>query len=116
MNYELENTLNNFESIYLAEEKCKEILIQIKDFQSSLSDDYEIILILPTTPLFITGISYKNPDLIIFYGLSNGLEARIIQHMSQLNFLITSRKREDFTKPANKIGFILPVSEHPDVQ
>lgn len=112
MNHELSATLNHFESVYLAEEKCKEILAQVQDYQSSLSDEYETNLILPTAPIFVTGISYKNPDLIIFYGFSNNQEARVIQHMSQLNFLITANKRADFSKPANKIGFIAPAPKH----
>ena len=42
--------------------------------------------------------------MLYFYGFVNGKDAQLIQHVSQLNFLITSVEREDKTKPARRIG------------
>lgn len=56
----------------------------------------------------VTDIGYQNPDILYFYGFVDGKEAQLIQHISQLNFLITSIEKEDKEKPARRIGFALP--------
>lgn len=48
---------------------------------------------------------YSNPSLIHFYGECNNNEAHLIQHISQLNFLLTSVPRSNSNKPARRIGF-----------
>ena len=55
--------------------------------------------------MIVTSVGYQNPDMLYFYGFVNGKDAQLIQHVSQLNFLITSVEREDKTKPARRIGF-----------
>ena len=57
---------------------------------------------------FALGAGYQNPDILYFYGLVNGKKSQLIQHASQLNFLLTSVEREDKTKPARRIGFANP--------
>ena len=50
-------------------------------------------------------IGYQNPDILYFYGYVNGKTSQLIQHISQLNFLITSVEKEDKSKPPRRIGF-----------
>lgn len=52
-------------------------------------------------------IGYANPSTLIFYGTVGGQEATLIQHMSQLNFLLMSVPKADPEKPARRIGFAL---------
>lgn len=89
----------------------KLIMKQIEKFQEQLNPDEEVVLLLAsfgqTIRLYVTDISYANPSLIFFYGYieGKGVEAQLIQHVSQLNFLITSDKKIDDSKPARRIGF-----------
>lgn len=93
-----------------ADWKYEKIVEQIKDFQNGLDSEHEVALLLAsfgsTITLTVTDIGYQNPDLLYFYGYINGKEAQLIQHTSQLNFLLTSVERADKTKPARRIGFL----------
>lgn len=95
---------------YLADWKYEKIMEQIHDFEKSLDNDHEIALRLTSfgysVTMIVTDISYQNPDMLYFYGLVKGKESQLIQHSSQLNFLITSVEREDKSKPARRIGFV----------
>lgn len=88
----------------LADWKYEKIMEEIHDFEENLDEEHEIALKLTSfgssTTMIVTSISYQNPDMLYFYGFVNGKDAQLIQHASQLNFLITSVEREDKTKPA----------------
>lgn len=96
----------------LSDWKYEVISKQIEEFQNNLDEEHEIALQLAsfgTSILMqVTSISYQNPDLFYFYGFVNGKYSQLIQHSSQLNFLLTSIEREDKSKPARRIGFELP--------
>lgn len=98
----------------LADWKYENVVEQIKGFQDQLDEDHEVGLLLTafgTSVLMqVTDIGYQNPDLLYFYGYVNGTKAQLIQHSSQLNFLLTSVEKEDKSKPARRIGFELPGS------
>lgn len=93
-----------------ADWKYEKIMEQIRDFEETLDNEHEIALMLASFGSSITmsvfEIGYQNPDILYFYGFVNGTEAQLIQHMNQLNFLLTSVEREDKSKPARRIGFI----------
>ena len=57
----------------------------------------------------VTEISYKNPVLIIFKGYVNGRMSTLIQHINQLNFLLTTIEILP-NKPKRKIGFTIEES------
>lgn len=112
---DLKSTVSLAESISirdydLADWKYEKIMEQIRDFEDTLDAEHEVALKLASfgssVTMIITEISYQNPDLLYFYGFVNGTDAQLIQHMSQLNFLLTSVEREDKSKPARRIGFI----------
>ena len=94
---------------HLADWKYENIMKQIQDFEKTLDDEHEIALRLASfgssITMIVTDIGYQNPEILYFYGFVNGKEAQLIQHTSQLNFLITSVEKEDETKPARRIGF-----------
>ncbi|MCM1181481.1 MAG: DUF6173 family protein, partial [Clostridium sp.] len=83
---------------------------QIHEFEKTLDSEHEIALKLASfgssITMSVTEIGYQNPDILYFYGFVNGTEAQLIQHMNQLNFLLTSVELEDKSKPARRIGFI----------
>lgn len=95
----------------LADWKYEKIQKQIQEFEKKLDSEHEISLKLisfsSSITMIVTDIGYQNPDLFYFYGSINGKEAQIIQHASQLNLLIASVEKEDKSKPARRIGFIV---------
>ena len=52
----------------------------------------------------VVQVSYENPVLMIFKGFVSGREATLIQHINQLNFMLTSVEKEP-DRPKRKIGF-----------
>lgn len=98
-----------------ADWKYEKLTEQIIEFEKELDNEHEIALNLAsfgsTITMLVTDISYQNPDILYFYGTVNGKDATLIQHISQLNFLLTSVERADKTKPARRIGFSLSSDE-----
>lgn len=86
----------------------------IEEYQSTLDDEHEVGLLLTnfgqSILMQVCEISYEESVLLIFKGYVNGKYSTLIQHVSQLNFLITSVEKEP-DKPKRKIGFIHPDSE-----
>ena len=91
------------------------ILKRIKEFQDELDDEHEVALQLASfgqsITLAVTDIGYSNPSTLVFYGYVNGRPATLIQHMSQLNFLLLSVQKQDPGKPPRRIGFELPTED-----
>lgn len=82
----------------------------IADFESNLDDNTEVALQLAafgqSIVMQVTRIGYSNPSLIHFYGYVNGMKSELVQHVSQLSFLLTTAPKMDPEKPAKRIGFI----------
>lgn len=95
----------------MADYSYEVIMERIKEFEDELDDDHEIAVQLAsfgTSILMnVTDIGYSNPSTLVFYGFVNGQRATLIQHMSQLNFLLLAAKKADPEKPARRIGFAL---------
>ncbi len=54
----------------------------------------------------IEAVGYKDPYLIFFYGhLEDGSPIQLIQHVSQISFVLIALKRNDPEKPKTPIGF-----------
>lgn len=86
-----------------------EILKQyIEEFQNSLDSEHEVGMLLTNFGknilLRVTYISYESPVLMIFKGFVNDKESTLVQHVGQLNFLLTSVEKEP-NRPKRKIGF-----------
>ncbi len=93
----------------LADWKYEKIMKEIFDFEQQLDDQHEIALNLASFGsnilLNVVHIEYQNPDILYFFGYVNGTYSQLIQHVSQLNFLLTSVPKDDPTKPPRRIGF-----------
>lgn len=88
----------------------EQLVDEIKNFDNSLDDEYEVGVKLitygNTYQFYLTDIGYHNPYLIYFYGeLSDGSPIQLIQHVSQINFVLIKLKKQDPEKPKRKIGF-----------
>ena len=90
------------------------IMEEIKKFEEQLDEDHEVLIRLASFGqsilMAVTDIRYANPTTLIFDGLVNGKEASLIQHVSQLNFLLLSEEKADPNAEPRRIsiGFALP--------
>lgn len=93
----------------LADYTYEIIMERIKEFEDTLDNEHEVAVKLAafgqSITMSITDIGYSNPSTLIFYGYVGNQPATLIQHMSQLNFLLIPTKRVDPQKPKHKIGF-----------
>lgn len=83
----------------------------ILDFQYSLDNEHDVGVMLTnfgsSILMEVTEIGYEESVLMIFKGYVNGRMSTLIQHVSQLNFLLTSVPK-DPEIPKRQIGFIAP--------
>lgn len=86
----------------------------IQDFEATLDKDHEVGLMLThfgqSVTMVVEEIGYEESVLMVFKGTVNGMPATLIQHVSQLNFLLTSVPCEPDV-PKRKIGFSAPQAE-----
>ena len=95
----------------MADWKYEKLKEQIEELQENLPDTVDVCIQLASFGesilMIVDDIGYQNPDLLYFYGTVNGNEAQLIQHISQLNFLlVTQPKPEPQAKP-KRIGFAI---------
>lgn len=113
----LNNVLSETETVTAAVQKDDStakwqfdyICEQIKAFESKLDNDHEVALFLTnfgqSIILNVTKISYQDPCLIYYYGTVNGQQCQLVQHISQINFLLMAVEKELPQEPPRRIGF-----------
>lgn len=83
----------------------------IQEFEASLDDEHEVALRLTnfgsSITMSVVDIGYEESVLLVFKGYINGQYSTLIQHVSQLNFLLTSVPK-DPDRPKQRIGFAVP--------
>lgn len=94
----------------MADWQYEVILKEIKDFEKDLDNDHEVALKLASfgqsITMSVTEIGYQNPCLIYYYGYVNGKYCQLIQHVSQISFLMIAEPKSDPLKnPRRVIGF-----------
>ena len=98
-----------------ADWKYKKIVEQIREFEAELDDEHEVALRLASfgtsIVMTVTDIGYQNPDMLYFYGIVNGKGAQLIQHISQLNFLLLAIEKQTPSAPPRRIGFALDAED-----
>ena len=105
----LDNLIKASRDPKLADFQYECLMEYIDDFEKSLNDNEELALKLAcfgqTIILNVTAIGYHNPSIIQFCGYSDGNYCELIQHVSQLNFLLMSVPKSEPDQPARRIGF-----------
>lgn len=85
------------------------IMERIQEFENDLDDEHEVAIKLASfgqsVTLSVTDVGYSNPYTLVFYGYVGDQPATLIQHMTQLNFLLLAVKKADPEKPPRRIGF-----------
>ena len=120
MNFDFNKVIKNiqvpdFDNIYIpsqhmwADTQFEILKEQIQNYEESLDSEHEVGIMMTnfgqSVIMRVTYISYKDPVLIIFTGFINGQESVLIQHINQLNFLLTKVTKES-DEPKRRIGFI----------
>ena len=99
----------------LADYLYEVILEQIKEFEGGHDCEHEAAVKLASfgqsITMSVTGLGYSNPSTLIFYGYVGDQPATLVQHISQLNFLLLSVKKPDPSKPPRRIGFERPTED-----
>lgn len=98
----------------MAEYAVDAIYKEIADFEASLDEDHEMAMRIVGGPagvcLHVREIYRHGNDKLVFDGVdSDGSPLRLVQHLSQLNFLMISAKKIGPT--ATRIGFHEPESD-----
>ena len=107
---ELSNANAAAESAKSAAGMHERIVKLINDFEKNLNPDLEagvrLVSFGKTVQFHIQNLGYWNPNIIIFYGmLEDGTPVQMVQHMSQLSFLLVAMKRRNPEAPRRCIGF-----------
>lgn len=94
----------------LASEFYDRLVEMVNNFDENLDSEHEVGMRLvsygQTVQFHVEDLGYYNPSLIRFYGrLENGSEVELIQHVSQISFLLIAVKRLNPDKPKKPIGF-----------
>lgn len=82
----------------------------VKVFEGQLDNEHEVGVRLvnfgQAIQFHVTEISYEDPSLIAFNGfLDDGSPVKLIQHTSQISFLLIKMKRLKPEEPKKPIGF-----------
>lgn len=113
MSFDLQKAQQNLAAARTAEmaEGYYERLVEmINDFDEKLDDEHEVGMKLvnfgQTVQFHVINIGYYNPGLIVFIGKTeDGNDIELIQHISQISFLLMAVKRLNPEEPKKKIGF-----------
>jgi len=94
----------------LASEFYKRLVEMINEFDEKLDDTEEVGMRLvsfgQTVQFHVEDIGYYNPSLITFIGkTAEGKDIELIQHVSQISFLLMAVPRLNPDEPKKKIGF-----------
>lgn len=88
----------------------EQLVKEINRFDSGLNQEEEVgarlISYGNTIQFHIIDIEYQNPYLIYFYGeLEDGSPIQLVQHVSQISFVLIAMKRKNPQEPKKVIGF-----------
>lgn len=97
-----------------ADEQFEILKKYIQEFEHSLDAEHEVGIMMTnfgqSVLMQVTQVWYEDPVLMVFKGFVNGREATLIQHINQLNFMLTSVEKEP-DRPKRQIGFIANQNE-----
>ena len=92
-----------------ADEQFEIIKRYVQNFEDSLDDEREVGLLLTnfgqSVLLHVQQIGYEKSVMMVYKGLVDGKPATLLQHMNQINFLLTAVDRPEPEQPKRPIGF-----------
>lgn len=95
-----------------ASDFLKRLLRIMSDFEDQLDQEHDVGVRLvsfgPAAVIHVSALNYFNPNLVRFYGtLEDGSPVELVQHVSQVSFLLVAVRRQNPEQPKQKkFGFI----------
>lgn len=87
------------------------VIMYIKKFEETLDNDHEVGLGFAggdAGVIKIEGLGYFDPDIVTYYGTNGaGAKTQLIQHVSQLNVMLTASPKQIDQAEPTRIGFRL---------
>jgi len=104
------NHLGEVSKASLASEFCERLEHQIRLFDGELDQDHEVGMKLVTygqaVVIHVTKLGFFNPSLIMFFGATeDGDKVQLIQHVSQISFLLVTLPKLNPNEPKRPFGF-----------
>lgn len=94
---------------YVANYLYEEIIKYQADLPEADDVALQVVQFNQSTLIFVENIGYIGYNMVCFYGTdSQGKPVELIQHINQLNFLLTVVSKPVPEQPKRKIGFITP--------
>jgi Family of unknown function (DUF6173) len=95
----------------LASEFAKKLIGRLRSFDKALDSQQEVGMKLvsfgQTVKLHVSDVGYHNPGLIIFFGHTDeGHKLELVQHVSQISFLLLAFPKLKPEEPKRPVGFI----------
>ena len=91
-----------------ADEQFEILKKYVQEFEITLDTEHEVGIMMTnfgqTVLMTVEQITYEDPVLMVFKGYVNGRPSTLIQHVNQLNFMLTSIEKET-DRPKRQIGF-----------
>ena len=102
--------LADFNQPYTAKNIFEQLIQRVQNFEALLDQEHEVGMRLvsfgKSTEFSVARIGYLNPSLLWFEGtLPDGSAVELVQHVSQINFLLIKLKRQSPQEPRCPIGF-----------
>ena len=92
-----------------ADEQFEILKSYIQNFEKTLDESHEVGIMMTnfgqSVVMQVNEITYEYPVIMVFKGYVGGREAILIQHINQLNFMLTSVEISPEI-PKKQIGFI----------
>jgi len=97
----------------LARSVAQALTRSIAQFDTKLDVDHEVGMKLvsfgQTVTFHVEGLGYANPNLLFFRGTTpDGNRVELIQHVSQISFLLIAIPKPDPNQPKRPFGFHMP--------
>jgi hypothetical protein len=87
------------------------LVMFIQNFEAKLDNTHEMAMGFAggaAGVLRIEGLGFVDPDILTFYGRDeDGLKTQLIQHVSQLSFILRAVPKERPEEPPRRIGFAM---------
>ena len=87
------------------------LVIYIRNFEAQLDGAHEMAMGFAGSAagiLRIEGVGFYDPDILTFYGRDeDGLKTQLVQHVSQLSFILRAVPKQESEAPPRRIGFAM---------
>jgi Family of unknown function (DUF6173) len=109
------NFLAELQRANFANEFAERLISRINHFDAELDTEHEVGMKLvsfgQTITFHVSDVGYYNPSLVLFIGLTeDNNRVELLQHVSQISFLLIALPKLNPEQPKRTIGFIREIA------